>query len=71
MGSFKGQLVALGGHDGHVRHRSCEWYNPEENQWSYLPEMTAPRSDLASAVLGHRIFAIGGFNGAVRWSIST
>ena len=62
----QGHLVAIGGHDGISRHRSCEWYNPQENQWSLLPEMNLPRSDLACVVHENRIFAIGGFNGTVR-----
>jgi len=60
-----GRIVAVGGHDGRVRHRSVEEYDPGTNQWNLLPSLNSPRSDLAVVNYQGKIYAIGGFSGQV------
>lgn len=37
-------LYAIGGFDGKNRLQSVERYNPDEDSWTYVAEMSTPRS---------------------------
>ncbi|KAJ8946772.1 hypothetical protein NQ318_018981 [Aromia moschata] len=45
---------------------SAEVYDTESKQWSYIPEMTSPRSGVSLVAYENTLFAIGGFNGYTR-----
>ena len=62
---WRGKIVAIGGHDGHERHRSVEEYDPATNMWRELAGLNQARSDAAVVNFNDRIFVIGGFDGAV------
>jgi len=62
---LENRIVAVGGHDGRMRHRSVEEYDLGTNQWYTLPHLNTPRSDLAVVVLQNKVYAIGGFSGQV------
>ena len=47
------RIVAVGGHDGRIRHNTVEEYDPVANQWTSLPLMNSARSDLAVVVYRH------------------
>jgi N-acetylneuraminic acid mutarotase len=38
-------------------------YSPRDDKWTSLPDMPTPRAGLASAIVGHSIYAIGGRRG--------
>jgi hypothetical protein len=46
------------------RHRICERYDPDENQWRRVADMIAVRSDMGAAVHNTKIIVVGGFNGS-------
>jgi hypothetical protein len=52
-----------GGFNGQLRTSSGEKYNPEDNTWSPIPDMLHARSNIATAVIDDRIFAVGGYDG--------
>lgn len=56
-------LFAIGGHDGHTRLRSVEFYDPATNQWTIVSPMTALRSVAGVASLGGSIYVVGGYDG--------
>ena len=62
---LENRIIAVGGHDGRMRHRSVEEYDLGTNQWYTLPHLNTPRSDLAVVVLQNKVYAIGGFSGQV------
>lgn len=37
-------LYAIGGYDGHERHKSTECYHPENNEWTMIAPMHVARS---------------------------
>lgn len=37
-------LFAIGGYDGHERHKSAECYHPENNEWTMIAPMKVRRS---------------------------
>lgn len=37
-------LYAIGGYDGKQRLSTVERYNPDENSWTFVAEMSSPRS---------------------------
>jgi N-acetylneuraminic acid mutarotase len=39
---------------------SCEKYDPETDTWSSIPDMSMNMADMATAVIDHKIFVIGG-----------
>ena len=45
---------------------SFQVYNPGADQWTPMPEMTTKRSAGAAAMLGTRLFAVGGHDGSGR-----
>lgn len=44
-------LYAIGGYDGHERHKSAECYHPENNEWTMIAPMHVPRSGAGEVVL--------------------
>ena len=61
------KLVVVGGHDGRMRLKSAEIYDPITNQWDDLPDMAMRRSDAACIELDGSIYAIGGFTGELNF----
>jgi len=60
-----GKIYAIGGltYEIHVRFQIGGWlevYNPGTNTWTYGPSMPTPRTQVATAVVGSRIYVIGG-----------
>lgn len=45
---------------------SAEVYDTATKQWSYIPEMTSPRSGVSLVTFDNTLYAIGGFNGYTR-----
>lgn len=43
---------------------NLEVYDPVKDSWTTLPSMPTPRAGLAAAVVGHKLYAIGGRDGA-------
>src|SRR5262245_56616406 len=59
------QIVAVGGRTSTARCGggeldTAERYDPSTNQWTELPPLPSPRSDLAVVALGGYVYAIGG-----------
>lgn len=40
--------------------RDVEVYSPDTDSWHATPPMAAPRTSLAAAALGGRLYAVGG-----------
>ena len=60
-----GKIYAIGGqtYEIHVRNQIGGWlevYNPGTNMWTYGPSMPTPRTGVATAVVGSRLYVIGG-----------
>lgn len=45
---------------------SGEVYDPETNQWTFIPPMNSSRSGLGVVAYEGEIYALGGFNGVAR-----
>ncbi len=60
-----GFLFAIGGHDGHSRLKSAEFYDPSANCWKYVCPLNTPRSVPGVQRLGGSIYVAGGFDGKV------
>lgn len=61
-----GRLYAVGGSDGSHSLCSTEIYNPQEKTWTPGPNMTTARANVGVAVIGSRLYAVGGFSGMER-----
>lgn len=55
-----------GGFDGSLCLRSCEVYDIDKNEWSFIPEMLNTRSGLRCVAHNGLIYVIGGYNGISR-----
>lgn len=55
-----GRIYALGGHNGHQRLRSGEWYNFKTNSWHPIAEMSIARSDASACSHDNKIYIAGG-----------
>lgn len=53
----------MGGSDGTQSLATTEMYDPIERVWSPGPNMTTPRANVGVAVVGNRLYAVGGFSG--------
>jgi len=67
----QGRVYVIGGmseadRDAGRYSATVECLDPERGTWSTCPSMPTPRSRLAAAVLGGRIYAIGGLTGGDR-----
>lgn len=60
---FLGKLYVVGGSDGTQSLATTEIYDPIERSWSPGPSMTTPRANVGVAVVGNRLYAVGGFSG--------
>lgn len=44
-------LYAIGGYDGHERHKSAECYHPENNEWTMIAPMHVARSGAGKIIV--------------------
>merc|ERR1719436_121529 len=56
-------VYAIGGFDGERILDSVEAYDPRMKNWQALPPLTVPRSSATAAVLGGRLWVLGGTSG--------
>ena len=69
VASCNGMVYAIGGHDllrgnkNPVRHDDGERYDPRTNQWTIIPSFSRPKEGLGIAVVEHRLYVVGGFDG--------
>ena len=61
--AHRGQVFAIGGWDGAIRHNSVEKYDPGLRQWISVAPLLVPRSGLGCVALDGFIFAVGGHDG--------
>jgi hypothetical protein len=66
MWCISGKLYAVGGSDGSHSLCSTEIYCPQEKIWTPGPNMTTARANVGVAVIGSRLYAVGGFSGMMR-----
>uniref|UniRef100_A0AAJ7SKB5 Kelch-like protein 1 n=1 Tax=Petromyzon marinus TaxID=7757 RepID=A0AAJ7SKB5_PETMA len=65
-----GRLYAVGGHNSPTashgaRILDCvERYDPQTDSWSRVSPLGVPRDAVGACVLGHRLYAVGGHDGA-------
>src|SRR6202012_865214 len=67
--SFGGKLYVVGGDAGGADTstgavRGFWRYDPDTRQWASMPEAPVARAAAGSAVLGHRLYVVGGRNDA-------
>ena len=60
-----GQLIVVGGSDGTHSLCTTEVLDMAENCWKPGPTMTTCRTNVSVAVVGDRLWAVGGFSGKV------
>lgn len=56
-------LYVVGGSDGTQSLDTTEMYDPDKEIWSQGPRMTTPRANVGVAVIGNKLYAVGGFSG--------
>ena len=61
--AISGKLILVGGSDGTHSLCSTEVWDPFENAWGPGPTMTTCRTNVAVAMVGNRLWAVGGFSG--------
>ncbi|MBA3822241.1 MAG: hypothetical protein H0X17_25370 [Deltaproteobacteria bacterium] len=59
-GDVYGQLVCAGGEAGDAVLRVTESYDPTLDTWTALPELPVDRAGAPGAVIGQRLFVVGG-----------
>jgi len=57
------KIYVIGGAQSNQALNVVECFDPEGNQWTALAPMPTPRSDLAAAAVGGKLYAIGGYDG--------
>ncbi|KAF5291930.1 hypothetical protein FQA39_LY14162 [Lamprigera yunnana] len=62
-GNLQNTLLVCGGYDRIECLRSVEQYIPETNTWKLAPSMREARGRFQIAVLGDKVYAVGGSNG--------
>ncbi|KAI4467133.1 kelch protein [Holotrichia oblita] len=62
-GNLNNTLLVCGGYDRIECLRSVEQYIPDSNKWSQLKPMRQGRGRFQIAILGDKVYAIGGSNG--------
>lgn len=60
---FAGRMYVVGGSDGQSSLTSVEIYDFESRTWTHGPNMNIARANVALAVVGQRLYAVGGFSG--------
>lgn len=59
--AYRGELLLTGGHFNQNRSTNRMWsYSPEGRRWVEQPPMRQARGALATAVIGKRLYAVGG-----------
>lgn len=53
----------VGGSDGTHSLATTEIFDWNEQSWTPGPVMTTPRANVGVAVIGKRLYAVGGFSG--------
>lgn len=70
IGVLDGKIYTIGGFTGqspsYSSSRAVEVYDPNTNQWETRASLPTARRYLTAAVLGGRIYAIGGYDGGPR-----
>lgn len=51
---LEGPVYAVGGHDGWSYLATVERYDPINQQWDFVPQMSSPRSTMGVAVLQNK-----------------
>lgn len=59
VGVLNGKIYAMGGNNGTRRLYSCEYYNPDTNQWTLFANMNRRRSDADACTFNGRIYVTG------------
>lgn len=60
-------VFVVGGFHGDINyHKHCRKYNLTKKQWSHVTPMNMERCYVSVAVIGRKIYAIGGYNGRFR-----
>lgn len=62
---FNNKLYVVGGSDGSHTLNTTEIYDKETKTWEVGPCMTVPRANVEVAVVGDRLYAVGGFSGKI------
>ncbi|EGT31030.1 CBN-KEL-8 protein [Caenorhabditis brenneri] len=60
--SAKGNLYAIGGHDGSAHLATAEVFQPSLNLWKRIASMKTARRGIAVASIGNAIYAVGGLD---------
>ena len=59
-GFVNNKFYVLGGHDSNSAYNICSYYDPSNNKWTSLANSPYSYRDLGSAVIGTKIYGIGG-----------
>lgn len=62
------KLYVVGGSDGTHSLSTTEIFDWVEQTWIHGPNMTTPRANVGVAVIGNRLYAVGGFSGKLTQS---
>jgi len=57
------KIYVIGGAESNQALDAVECFDPQDSSWSTLASMPTPRSDLAAAAVGGKLYAIGGYDG--------
>ena len=57
----------MGGSDGAHSLNSTEIYDPTTQNWTPGPSLTTARANVGVAVIGNRLYAVGGFSGGLSY----
>lgn len=60
-------MYAVGGSDGAHSLNSTEIYDPTTQNWTPGPSLTTSRANVGVAVIGNRLYAVGGFSGGLSY----
>ncbi|XP_022692145.1 kelch-like protein 10 [Varroa jacobsoni] len=67
MAIVDGDVFVVGGFHGDINyHKHCRKYNLATKSWSHVTPMNVERCYVSVAVVGRKIYAIGGYNGRFR-----
>jgi len=61
----------VGGSDGTHSLATTEVFDWDEQMWTPGPTMATPRANVGVAVIGKRLYAVGGFSGKINNNISS
>lgn len=62
IASLEGYVYAVGGYDSSSQLRTVERYCLTTDKWEFVAPMKSPRSALSVAVMGGKLYALGGLN---------